>query len=130
MSKNVLAPLIKQAKEGMSHAYAPYSNFHVGACVMTKEGLLYTGCNIENASYGDTICAERTAIFKAVSEGHTDLCEIVIVCDGNVFPYPCGLCRQVMAEFMPQGRVHVVCGDEVKTYSVAELMPYGFSLDA
>lgn len=128
LSKDRTAQLIEKAREGMANAYAPYSGFHVGACVRTADDMLYTGCNIENASYGDTICAERTAMFKAVSEGHRDLREIAIVCDGDVFPYPCGLCRQVMAEFMPDGMVHVVCGEEVRTYTVAELLPHGFSM--
>lgn len=129
LSKNELDKLIAKAREGLSHSYAPYSGFHVGAAVQTVEGQIFTGCNIENASYGDTVCAERTAIFKAVSEGYRDLTDIVIVCSDDTFPFPCGMCLQVMSEFMPKGRVHVVNGGEVRSFTVAEMLPYAFRLD-
>lgn len=129
LSNASLDRLIEQAREGMSHSYAPYSGFHVGAAVQTADGRIFTGCNIENASYGGTVCAERTAIFKAVSEGCRELTDIVIVCSGDRFPYPCGMCLQVMAEFMPEGRVHVVKGEEVLTFTVLELLPQAFHMD-
>ncbi|HBM81251.1 MAG TPA: cytidine deaminase, partial [Clostridiaceae bacterium] len=80
------------------NAYAPYSKFRVGAALLAKDGRIYTGCNIENASYGVTNCAERTAIFKAVSEGVKDFISIAINSDSDMFVLPCGVCRQVMAE--------------------------------
>lgn len=124
----VIETLREQAICAMGFSYAPYSKFHVGAAVMDEDGKIFTGCNIENASYGATICAERTAILKAVSEGHQNLKEIMIVCDGEQFPYPCGMCLQVMSEFMPDGLVHVVNGDEIKTFTLKELMPHAFDL--
>lgn len=129
LSNRQLDALIEQARKGILNAYAPYSGFHVGAAVLTAEGRIFTGCNIENASYGDTVCAERTAIFKAVSEGYTGLTDIAIVCSGDGYPYPCGMCLQVMAEFMPQGRVHVVKGSDVRTFTLPELLPQAFRLD-
>lgn len=129
LSNNQVNRLIEQAREGMSHSYAPYSGFHVGAALKTADGQIFTGCNIENASYGDTICAERAAIFKAVSEGCREFTDIAIVCSGDRFPYPCGMCLQVMAEFMPQGRVHVANGDEVRTFAVSELLPQAFHME-
>ncbi len=95
--------LLEKAKEAMAYAYVPYSKFKVGAAVLTKSGKIYTGCNIENASYGATNCAERTAIFKAVSEGERELLAIAIVSSSGKVTYPCGICRQVIAEFMDQG---------------------------
>lgn len=129
LSNNGLDTLIEQARKGMSHSYAPYSGFHVGAALKTADGQIFTGCNIENASYGGTICAERTAIFKAVSEGCRELTDIVIVCSGDRFPYPCGMCLQVMAEFMPQGKVHVVNDDEVQSFTVSQLLPQAFHME-
>lgn len=124
----MLAELIEKAKAGMKNSYAPYSGFHVGAAVLTKDGQIFSGCNVENASYGGTVCAERTAILKAVSEGYRELTDITIVCSGEDYPMPCGMCLQVMAEFMPDGSVHVVKGDEVKSLLVSELLPYAFHL--
>ena len=95
--------LIKAAFEAMQRAYAPYSRHKVGAALLLGSGEVVTGCNIENAAYGPTVCAERTAIFKAVSEGHSDFIKIAVVGgkDGKVenHSFPCGVCRQVMAEF-------------------------------
>ena len=128
--------LIQAAKEAMGQAYAPYSGYFVGAAVETEDGAIYTGCNVENASYSATNCAERTAIFKAVSEGHRKI-KAVAVCggkEGNItglFP-PCGVCRQVMAEFCdPQTPVYLIGRDsELKTLSLKELLPYGFDSSA
>jgi cytidine deaminase len=91
--------LISTALKFREKAYVPYSNFKVGAAVITEDDTIYGGCNIENASYGATNCAERTAIFKAVSEGHKSIKAIAIVGDVSTYTYPCGICRQVMAEF-------------------------------
>ena len=91
--------LIKAAMEAKEHAYAPYSHFRVGAALLTKSGKVYQGCNIENAGYSPTNCAERTAFFKAVYEGEREFAAIAINGDGDDYLYPCGVCRQVMAEF-------------------------------
>ena len=90
--------LIKKALEAQQNAYVPYSNFRVGAAVLTEDGNIYTGCNIEISSYSPTLCAERTAIFKAVSEGHKKIKAIAVV-GILIFTYPCGVCRQVIREF-------------------------------
>jgi cytidine deaminase len=97
--------LLQIATEAASFAYAPYSNFKVGAAILTVNGKVYTGCNIENASYGATNCAERTAIFKAISEGETKFEKIAVVNVKGGITQPCGICRQVLSEFMPNGKV-------------------------
>ncbi len=118
--------LIKIAKEARERAYAPYSHFKVGAVLVTKNGKIFAGVNVENASYGLTNCAERTAIFKAVSEGEKDFDTLVVVADTDKPVAPCGACRQVMAEF---GNFRVILantkGDWIET-TVQELLPYGF----
>lgn len=119
--------LVALAKEAMEHAYVPYSHFKVGAALLAKDGRVFKGCNVENASYGATNCAERTAIFKAVSEGCREFEAIAIVASSGDLVPPCGICRQVLAEFMPEGKV--VLDSEEKgmvTYLVRELLPYGF----
>lgn len=122
--------LIEKAKEAMKNAYVPYSKFKVGAAIICKDGTVYTGCNIENATYGATICAERTAIFKAVSEGKRDFEKIAVVSDIPA-TFPCGICRQVMAEFMPDGVVLVEDKDnEIKVFKVNELIPHAFTLES
>lgn len=97
--------LVVQARLARRRAYSPYSRVRIGAAVLTSKGKVYTGCNIENASYGLSCCAERTAIFKAVSDGHTDLVAIAVVGKSEDFTKPCGACRQVMAEFNPKMKV-------------------------
>ncbi|MBU3161522.1 cytidine deaminase [Clostridium frigoris] len=91
--------LVSKAIDARKNSYSPYSKFKVGAAVLTYDGKIYSGCNIENASYGATNCAERTAIYKAVSEGYTTIKAIAIVGVENDYTYPCGICRQVIAEF-------------------------------
>lgn len=91
--------LIDLAKKAMQNAYVPYSHFRVGAALMVEDGSVYTGCNIENASFGATICAERTAAVKAVSEGHTRFTRIAIVSSSGEYTHPCGICRQFLSEF-------------------------------
>ncbi|MBE6596746.1 MAG: cytidine deaminase [Ruminococcaceae bacterium] len=127
--------LIKKAKEARERAYAPYSDFLVGAALLTEDGRIYSGCNIESASYTPTNCAERTAFFKAVSEGERSFSAIAVVGakrgakDCGICP-PCGVCRQVMSEFC-DGDFKIVLADlecNYKVYSLSELLPLGFEL--
>ena len=125
---------IKILKENSKFAYAPYSNFKVSAVLVTKSGKIYTGVNVENASYGGTVCAERVAIFKAVSEGEKEFDRIYLYVedkDGNhpIVP-PCGICRQVMSEFAMDMKV-IMIGDNDKEEisSVRELLPHHFDSD-
>lgn len=97
--------LIEAAHQARQQAYVPYSKFQVGAALITADGSLYTGCNIENASYGLACCAERTAIFKAVSEGHRRIVQLAVVADTEGPVSPCGACRQVINEFGPDVRI-------------------------
>mgnify|MGYP002609230350 CR=1 FL=1 len=121
------AELIRAAFKARSFAYTPYSHFKVGAALLAKNGMVYTGCNIENAAYGVTICAERTAIFKAVSEGRRDFVRIAIAGRSEDYCVPCGSCRQVMMEFAPELEVICLNGKgESKTFALRELLPYGF----
>ena len=124
--------LIQKAIEAMEHAYAPYSGYKVGAALLCADGTVYQGCNIENASFTPTICAERNAIFRAVYEGHRDFTAIA-VCGGKdgkitgAFP-PCGVCRQVMREFCEDDFIIYMVdekGYDAKT--LAEILPYSFS---
>lgn len=120
--------LLARAKDGMKASYAPYSDFKVGAAVLCKDGTVFTGCNIENASYGATVCAERTALFKAVSEGYTEFEKIAIVCSLESYAWPCGICRQVMAEFMPEGKILLEDkADGIREFSLKELLPGAFT---
>ena len=119
--------LCRQAVAMLQRAYVPYSNFPVGAALECRDGTVFTGCNVENAAYGSTICAERTAIVKAVSEGHRDFVRIAIAGNSKDFCVPCGSCRQVMMEFSPE--MEVIClngAGESKSFSLRELLPYGF----
>jgi cytidine deaminase len=121
--------LLAAAKSAQRHAYAPYSKFPVGAALLTKSGRVYTGCNVENASYGLAICAERVAISKAVSEGHRQFIAIAIVAPSSQAT-PCGACRQVLSEF---GDLTIICADSrnlkrLHTYSLASLLPHAFQL--
>lgn len=121
--------LVKLAVEASKHAYVPYSNFPIGAAVKTKSGKIFTGCNIENASFGLTNCGERTAIFKAVSEGYRDFEEIAIFGETQNPVSPCGACRQVMAEFFDESAHVTLISSELKTVvmTVKELLPYSFT---
>ena len=120
--------LMDMAKEAMKSAYAPYSHFSVGAAVETDDGEVYCGCNIENSSYGATICAERTAISKAVSEGYRRITRIAICDSNNSFAWPCGICRQVMSEFAVED-FYVILEDNGKlsNFFLKELLPNSFS---
>ena len=119
--------LCQKAIDMLDMAYVPYSHFPVGAALLCRDGTVFTGCNIENAAYGATICAERTAIFKAVSEGHRDFDTIVIAGRSEDYCYPCGMCRQFMKEFAPEMQVICLNGKgEAKELTLRELLPYGF----
>lgn len=120
--------LIEAARVAKEHAYAPYSNFRVGAALLTKNGQVYTGCNIENASFSATNCAERTAFFKAVSDGETEFEAIAIISDSWDFVAPCGVCRQVMVEFCQPEFVIIMCkvDGSNRKMTLAELMPVSF----
>lgn len=121
--------LIKAAMEAKEHAYAPYSNFRVGAALLTKDGKIYQGCNIENAGYTPTNCAERTAFFKAVYEGERNFEAIAVNGDADDYLYPCGVCRQVMAEFCtPDFKVFVSKKNgEYLEFTLAEIFPGAFT---
>jgi cytidine deaminase len=110
--------LIAEAARMVSRAYAPYSGFRVGACVLTQSGQVYCGCNVENVSYGLTICAERAAMFAAVAAGQTRLAAVAVVSDGAKKPVPCGACLQVMSEFDVK---RVIIGAKDKGFEVYEL---------
>lgn len=126
--------LINKAKSAAESSYAPYSGFNVGAALLTKEGKVYLGCNIENAAFGPTNCAERTAFFKAISEGerHFDKIAIVGGKDSNFSDFcpPCGVCRQVMAEFCSEDFIVLLGNDsgDIKTFTLRELLPFSFGL--
>ncbi|MTI81471.1 MAG: cytidine deaminase [Firmicutes bacterium] len=122
-----LEKLLNMAKTAMQQAYVPYSNFPVGSALITKNGNVYSGCNVENASYGLTCCAERVAIFKAVTEGNRDIKALAVIGNTELPCSPCGACRQVMYEFNPDMEVYIANkdGDYVKTYA-GELLPAQF----
>ena len=110
--------LLNLADKAKQKAYVPYSKFQVGAAILTKEGKVFTGCNVENSSYGAAICAERTAAVKAVSEGYHGSDKETV--------YPCGICRQFLHEFNPELKVICQSPDGFETYRLSELMPKGF----
>jgi len=121
--------LLAAAAAARENSYSPYSGFRVGAALLGKSGRVYTGCNVENAAYGPTNCAERTAIYTAIAAGERDFTAIAVTSDGEEYTSPCGTCRQVMVEFNPQLRVimgNVHGGYQVRT--AAELLPLYFSL--
>lgn len=128
--------LIRLALEARKMSYAPYSGFKVGAALLTKNGEVYTGCNIENAGYTPTNCAERTAFFKAVSEGKREF-EAIAVAGGkgeapDNYAWPCGVCRQVMAEFCNPESFRVITAISEMEYvekTLSEMLPYGFGPD-
>lgn len=133
MEQVMVEKLVDTAIEQLKFSYTPYSNFKVGAALLTKSGKIYTGCNIENASYTPTNCAERTAFFKAVSEGVRDFQAICIVGgkDGKLTEYtaPCGVCRQVMMEFCNPKTFQIILAvdkERYEIYTLEELMPLGF----
>lgn len=135
MDKKLIEDMIELAIDQMKYSYAPYSNFKVGAALLAENGRLYTGCNIENASYTPTNCAERTAFFKAVSEGERKFSAICIVggMDGIPTEYaaPCGVCRQVMQEFCNPDTFLIILAvsrEKYDVFTLKELLPLGFGL--
>ncbi len=124
--------LVKEAFKAMENAYAPYSNYHVGACVLCKDGRTFYGANIENASYGATNCGERSAVFAAYSYGYRkdDIEALAIVSDGEKLGTPCGICRQVLSELLNQDTPIILSnGKESKVKTIAELLPEQFGAD-
>jgi cytidine deaminase len=124
--------LLEAAAHAMQKAYAPYSKFRVGSALLTEDGSIVTGCNVENSSFGLTNCAERTALFSAVASGKTKFKAVAIVADGDQKPYPCGACRQVLAEFcLPGLPVYVASSGDLNAFektSIGELLPKAFHL--
>ena len=121
--------LIDMALKAMENAYAPYSGFKVGAALLCSDKKVYTGCNIENSSYGASNCAERTAIFNAVSEGEREFEKIAIVSSSGDFTFPCGICRQVLSEFMYDKTVVLFSEkDGIMEFKVKDLLPEAFRL--
>lgn len=120
--------LLEQAKKAKEYAYVPYSNFRVGAALLGKSGKVYLGCNVENAAYSVTNCAERTALFKAVSEGEREFTAIAVTSDSDDITYPCGVCRQALVEFAPD--MDVISSNRELEFEILradELLPRYFS---
>lgn len=120
--------LILKAMEARNNSYSPYSNYKVGAALLTKAGKVYLGCNVENCGYGPSNCAERSAIFSAVSNGERDFAKIAIVGSSDDICYPCGVCRQVMAELLPDAEI--ICAYDTTKYEVHtiwDLLPHAFT---
>lgn len=120
--------LLTIAKEASVNAYAPYSRFAVGAALECESGLIYTGCNVENMALGSTVCAERVALYKAISEGERRFCRLAIYGPGKDYCMPCGACRQVLCEFSPD--MEILCARETGgyvSYRLSELLPHTFS---
>ncbi|MBA4717813.1 MAG: cytidine deaminase [Nitrosopumilus sp.] len=122
--ENTRKVLINQARKAKKNAYSPYSKFKVGAALKTSNGKIYSGCNVENISYGLSNCAERTAVFKAVSEGIKKIDSIAISSSGKKPAFPCGACRQVLVEFNPNMTVYIDGLDE--TFKISELLIHSF----
>ncbi len=129
MSSLYMNRSLKQAAiNALKHAYAPYSKFRVGAAVVTESGKIFTGCNIEISSYGLTICAERVAIFKAISEGEKQFSSIAVAAEIEAFCPPCGACRQVISDFSPTMEIILINKDgDSRTTLIQELLPEAFN---
>ena len=119
--------LLEMAKKARENAYAPYSNFKVGAAIITEDGKVFTGANVENASYGLSICAERVALFKAVSEGYRKFKAIAVVADTDGPVSPCGACRQVLSEFGDMDVIMANVKGDMKVMKLSELLPESFT---
>lgn len=124
--------LLAAAREAQSSAYAPYSNFAVGAAVLLSDGTMYRGCNVENASFGLTVCAERIAVFNAIADGRMDIAAVAVVTDAPKLCKPCGACRQVLAEFSQAGNpIYVLSANaagDTSTEPITTLLPDTFAL--
>lgn len=121
--------VLARAKEVQARAYAPYSNFRVGAVLETEDGELFAGCNVENASFSLTICAERSALAAAVSAGHRAFRRLILVTDGREAVPPCGACREALAEFRPDLAVVAFAGESRREWSLGDLLPGPFRLE-
>lgn len=133
MKKDVLADsLLREAVTAMACAHAPYSKYRVGAALLTADGTVFRGCNVENASYGLTICAERVAVCSAIAAGHNSFKALAIVAGGNIPPSPCGACRQTLAEFCTSGfPVYYATSNNLHSYKrliLGQLLPAAFKL--
>jgi len=127
LMENFEKELVEAAREVRERAFAPYSNFKVGAALRTKSGKIYTGCNVESASYGLTVCAERVAIWKAVSEGETEFVEIAVITGTEELTPPCGACRQIIWEFCHDIPVILAnLKDDTEIVQMSELLPRAF----
>lgn len=122
--------LMNKAKEASKYSYSPFSKFAVGSAVLMSNGSIYTGCNIENSSFGMTICAERCAIFKAVSEGQKEVLAVAIYSPNEDDCYPCGACRQVMFEFQGENEISIITESQgnLITRKMSDFLPYGFRI--
>ncbi|BEP29673.1 cytidine deaminase [Helicovermis profundi] len=119
--------LVRKAYEVRDNAYAPYSKYKVGAALLTKNGKIYLGCNVECGSFGGTNCAERTALFSAIADGEKEFTAIAIVSSSNDFTYPCGICRQVLIEFGKDLDVVIAKDMEYKVLKLGELLPHSWT---
>lgn len=132
LTPDCIAGLLREAIAVSQRAHCPYSHYHVGAALLAHDGSVTTGCNVENASYGLTLCAERSALVQAVSKGLHHFRAIAVVADGPAIPYPCGACRQVLAEFCAPGTpVYIAVStalDQVQTLTLGALLPHTFHL--
>ena len=123
--------LIRMALEAREQAYVPYSDFMVGAALRAEDGRIFTGCNVENAAYGSTLCAERTALVKAISEGCRSFTRLAVVGNSADYCWPCGACRQMLYEFSPDLEILVARGDhQFVKYTLRQLLPGGFGPDS
>lgn len=129
VNKEICLKLIENAIEARKYSYSPYSNFKVGASVLVDDLKIFSGCNIENSSYGASNCAERTAIFKAVSQGHKTIHAICVVGSFDEYTYPCGICRQVMLEFASDENIPVIISrskEEYVVHTLSDIIPFKF----
>ncbi|MFT8889265.1 MAG: cytidine deaminase [Ethanoligenens sp.] len=126
MQQQAVDELVARARQARENAYAPYSHFRVGAALLTRNGHIYTGCNVENVSFGATICAERAAVLAAVSAGERAFAALALAAGEDVTP--CGMCRQVLAEFSKDGALPIYCAgpEQVRVFTLAELLPRAF----
>jgi cytidine deaminase len=118
--------LMSEAKSVMEYSYSPYSHFRVGAAIRAEDGTIFTGTNIENASYSLTVCAERVAIFNALSKGHRSFTDLAIATSSGLPTPPCGPCRQVLYEFNPEIMIHLEGGGKKKEFRLKDLLPHAF----
>lgn len=132
VNKEVCLKLIESAVDSRKYSYSPYSNFKVGASILVDDLKIFSGCNIENSSYGASNCAERTAIFNAVSHGYKSIHAICIVGSFDDYTYPCGICRQVMIEFSNNEDIPVIIGkskEDYIVYKLSDIIPFKFNKD-